>query len=303
MPARDLLRVRMPMPSTVATLLGGVTLGLGLGLGFGIGTLTLISQENSSAPNAAENTFLASADTTQTSSSRLASQEQRIAALEVDLAQSLEVQLELAEQLEQLQEVLDLRQASRSARMRKPSPKPDAPPPSPVPKNRTERRMQQLEDAGFDPDTIAQIRRREGEVRMAQLQSRYETMRNPEDANQLNPVQSVQQALREELGDEEYDRYLFATGQPNRVQIRDVIDGSPGQKAGIQAGDMILSYDNVRVFSMRDVVRQVQEGSAGVSVPVRVRRENGNESTVYLLRGPIGIWGGRGTREDPNEYP
>jgi len=98
----------------------------------------------------------------------------------------------------------------------------------------------------------------------------------------------LDQELREEIDDEEYDRYLYATGEPNRLKAGDVIRGSTASEAGLQRGDFILRYDDVRVFKPGELLLASSRGQIGESVPVVILRD-GIEQTVQVRRGPLGV--------------
>ncbi len=55
-------------------------------------------------------------------------------------------------------------------------------------------------------------------------------------------------ALRKEMGDAEYEKYLTGTGRPTEVRVMDVLASSPAEKAGLRPGDQIVSYAGTRVF-------------------------------------------------------
>jgi len=101
--------------------------------------------------------------------------------------------------------------------------------------------------------------------------------------------------LRQELGDYEYERYLVANNRPTSVGVGTVLESSPGQVAGLQPGDQIVSYDGQRVFSTVDLNQQTMQGVPGESVVVDFLRD-GVPMQVVVPRGPIGIStrGGRG---------
>jgi len=97
-----------------------------------------------------------------------------------------------------------------------------------------------------------------------------------------------EEELRLELGDADYDRYLYGTGQPNRVIIQSVIEGSPAQEAGIQSQDIAYSYAGNRLYDIRDLITATTEGIANESVLLEVLRD-GNIYEFYLPRGPLGV--------------
>ena len=155
----------------------------------------------------------------------------------------------------------------------------------------------------FGLDQADTILRREGELRMEAMYRRYEAMRG--DGSGEQPATRAfgglpNNPLREELGDADYDRYLYATGQSNRVRVAEVIETSPGAQAGLQAGDVVLSYGGERVFNFRELIALTSAGEPGEMVAVELVRD-GSTTQVYLPRGPIGMVGGRRARVDPNE--
>jgi len=58
--------------------------------------------------------------------------------------------------------------------------------------------------------------------------------------NELNELREQDISLRDEIGDEYYDNYLYTSGQSNRIRVASVMIGSPAEQAGMQNGDMIL---------------------------------------------------------------
>lgn len=169
-------------------------------------------------------------------------------------------------------------------------------------KTPAQRRQDRLVKAGFDSESAAYILRRENELRMKVMEERYELMRQEGGAGrgEFRKIPSVDQRLRQEMGDSDYDRYLYASGRSNRVRVGEVIGSSPGELAGLKAGDVVLSYSGEAVFSMGDIVRLTREGPQGESVSMVVRRKDGTQTTLYLPRGPIGMSSGRGMRVNPD---
>ena len=76
-------------------------------------------------------------------------------------------------------------------------------------------------------------------------------------------IQSVDEDIARSLGLEE------ATG----ALVADVTDGGPAKAAGIEPGDVILSFNNQAVESMRMLPRIVAETRIGIDVPVEVWRK------------------------------
>jgi len=94
--------------------------------------------------------------------------------------------------------------------------------------------------------------------------------------------------LRKEIGDESFDLLLYATGRKNRVLISDVLGNSPGERAGFQPGDVVLSYDGKRIFRTTALQSATTRGRLGDRVAVEVLR-NGEVIRLYPARGPLGF--------------
>ncbi len=156
---------------------------------------------------------------------------------------------------------------------------------------------------GVDPVVAQTIEQRSEKREMDQLYLRNKAIREgwfgTEKYFQENrKLEQESNVIREELGDDKYDEYLYASGRFNRIKVASVLAQSPAEQAGIQAGDLILSYDNKRIFTWSDLTTETAAGSAGETVEVSVLRDN-TISKVYLPRGPMGIRL-ESTRVDPS---
>jgi hypothetical protein len=98
----------------------------------------------------------------------------------------------------------------------------------------------------------------------------------------------LQEAMRGELGDRDYDAMLYGAGQNNRVVVAGVLGDSAAERAGFQTGDEIISYDGRRIFDAQELLRATSQGRAGQDTELRFRRD-GEELRVMLPRGPIGV--------------
>lgn len=161
--------------------------------------------------------------------------------------------------------------------------------------NTPEREIERLVAAGFAPDRAAWIQQRTAELTLERMQAQYTARRDgqPMPANAANP----EQTLRAELGEQDYERYLTATGRPTRIGVYNVLPGSPGERAGLKPGDEIVSYAGRRVYGVGELNELTFEGRPGESVVVDVVRD-GQPLQLVVPRGPIGIGGG-GIRRGP----
>lgn len=150
-----------------------------------------------------------------------------------------------------------------------------------------------LINAGVEQDLAADIVRRANEIDLKLLELRDRASREgyfgtDRYAREVAALREQSPSLRDEIGDDRYDSYLFATRQNNRVRAVSVMMGSPAELAGMQDGDMILSYDNTRVFNWNELQTATALGERGEYVNVTVLR-NGQLHNLWIPRGPLGI--------------
>lgn len=152
---------------------------------------------------------------------------------------------------------------------------------------------QALMDAGVDQAKVSYIKNVFEQAEMDKLYLRDQATREgwvgSERFNDaMKEISDRTSALRAQLNDNEYDAYLYAAGRSNRVIVESVLSNSPASNAGIQAGDVILSYDNKRIYSWTDLTSATSEGAANSTVAITILRDN-QQQQVYMPRGPMGI--------------
>jgi hypothetical protein len=141
--------------------------------------------------------------------------------------------------------------------------------------------------AGFAPERAERINTRFLELRAQAMQTECVA----KGAASL-PHAGVEAAtLRKELGDQDYERFLIARGVPTSVKVTRVVARSPAERAGIQRGDEIFSYDGKRVFNVHELNEFALSGGSSEPVVVDVRR-SGENFRIVLPRGPMGIFSG-----------
>jgi hypothetical protein len=156
---------------------------------------------------------------------------------------------------------------------------------------REKRDAERIAAAGLTPERMKQISRRAEELRVAAMQAQYEAQRNGQTTQGIN----IDQMLRKELGDAEYERYLKAEGRPTEVRVTEVLATSAAERSGLKAGDEIISYGGTRVFDPRDLNTLTMQAAAGGSVTVQVKRD-GQSIQVSVPAGPLGVTSGGGGR-------
>ncbi len=77
-------------------------------------------------------------------------------------------------------------------------------------------------------------------------------------------------------------------GLPLGVYVAEVTSGGGAEAAGIQKGDVIVSFDGVEIASMDDLQTRLQYYAIGTTVKVTVMRQNGSEYTDYTYDVTLG---------------
>lgn len=172
----------------------------------------------------------------------------------------------------------------------------DDPEPTPATSAR-QREEEALVTAGFDAEEAEYLVNRWGQQQMDLLYLRDQARREgwintPRYEQAVRELSNGDDSIREEIGPEAYDRFLFAAGRANRVVLDSIIDSSPAQTVGLQAGDTILSYDGNRIFSVNDLRNATSAGDPGVPVVIEIDRD-GQRLAYDIDRGPIGVRLGR----------
>lgn len=147
--------------------------------------------------------------------------------------------------------------------------------------------------AGINEELAADIVRRRNEYDMKTLElrdraSREGYLNTGRFSRELNELREQDTSLRDEIGDDYYDSYLYVNEQTNRVSVVSVMMGSPAEMSGIKDNDMILYYDDRRIFNWSELQDATSLGERGEYVNVTVLR-NGQQLNLSVPRGPLGI--------------
>jgi membrane-associated protease RseP (regulator of RpoE activity) len=155
---------------------------------------------------------------------------------------------------------------------------------------------------GIDPSLAEDIVRRKNSIELKRLAlqdraTREGYLNSEQYFDELEVINSEDVSLRDELGDERYDEYLYNSKQNNRIRISSVMLGSAAEQAGIQQGDVVLSYDNNRMFTWQELKDATAEGQLGEYVSISIYRD-GEIFSFSVPRGPLGMQLGA-TRLEP----
>jgi membrane-associated protease RseP (regulator of RpoE activity) len=150
-----------------------------------------------------------------------------------------------------------------------------------------------LVNAGISSELASDLMRRMGEQEYQRLALRDRAIRegyfrSGRYFRELRELRQQQLSLRDEIGDPAYDRYLYQTGQNNRVAVTSVMAGSPAEQTGMRQGDILLRYNNQDVFSWNEIRQATTQGQPGEYVTLDVLRD-GQPLSLMLPRGPLGV--------------
>lgn len=95
-------------------------------------------------------------------------------------------------------------------------------------------------------------------------------------------------SLRQSIGDDAYDRYLYQTQQNNRVLVSSVMSGSVAEQLGVINGDIILSYADQQVINWQDLRQLTAEGVYGEYVNLKILRDH-QLINILVPRGALGV--------------
>jgi len=154
-------------------------------------------------------------------------------------------------------------------------------------------RIDTLVAAGIAVESAQALQAQQDQFQLARLElfdqaEREGWIDSEQFSDRLDQLNEQRPDLRNELGDEAYDRYLFEAGRSNRVVVGSIIPGSAAELAGLEPGDMVISYADQRVFSTGDLQSATREGVRGESVPMNLERQ-GQPLFVEIPRGPMGV--------------
>lgn len=153
--------------------------------------------------------------------------------------------------------------------------------------------LDQLIKGGLDPALAEDIVRRKNSVELKRLElqdraTRENYLDTQRYYDELALINSMDISLRDELGDQRYDEYLYNSKQNNRIRISSVMLESAAERAGILSGDIVLSYDNQRMFSWQELKDATSEGQLGDYVSISIYRD-GEIFSFSVPRGPLGV--------------
>ena len=151
---------------------------------------------------------------------------------------------------------------------------------------------QALIDSGMASSQASELKTYFEQLEMERLYLRDQSIRESWDrAKYREAMQTLadkEDDLKNRLSESEYDAYLYAIGQSNRVAVTSVLASAQAGTAGVIAGDHVIRYDNQRIYNGFDLREATSQGSIDDTVALEVERD-GKTLLFYLPRGPLGI--------------
>ena len=147
--------------------------------------------------------------------------------------------------------------------------------------------MEQLISAGFTRARAVEVVQRGSQLRHEAIEREYAATGTIQPLR-FSSASTVEQQLRTEMGDGEYEKLLRATGKTTRIRVGDVEPDSAAANAGILPGDEISAYSGRRVFNLRDLNALMLQTPEGETVRTTVVRD-GQAMQLYVTGGALGI--------------
>jgi hypothetical protein len=148
---------------------------------------------------------------------------------------------------------------------------------------------QLLRDGGLPDGEVARLEAIFNEYEMKRIELTHQAEREgwANRPRYWNEMIRFQFGMREEIGDENYDVMLYATGRKNRVVMSELLEDSPAERYGFEPGDVVTGYEGQRVFHGRELRRATAQGERGEWITVDVLRD-GEPLRIRAQRGPLG---------------
>lgn len=143
--------------------------------------------------------------------------------------------------------------------------------------------------AGFHPADIERLRRAWEGIELEKLYIMDERARSTErDGRFWSRLVELERQAVADLGEEDYDALLYASGAQNRVRVRSVLPESAADAAGLEPDDQITAYDGEPIFRMHALKQATLGCEIGSTVSLGLLRD-GQATRVWVPCGPLGI--------------
>ena len=152
--------------------------------------------------------------------------------------------------------------------------------------------VQALIDSGMANTRASELKANFEQLEIERLYLRDQSIRESWDRQKYRDARltlaNKEDDLKNQLNESEYNAYLYASGQANRVAVTSVLASAQAGIAGVMPGDHVIRYDNQRIYNGFDLREATSGGNIDDTVALEVER-NGEIIQFYLPRGPLGI--------------
>ncbi|MDT8384769.1 MAG: PDZ domain-containing protein [Gammaproteobacteria bacterium] len=153
--------------------------------------------------------------------------------------------------------------------------------------------QQALIDAGMAATEAEQLKTHFEQLELEKLYLRDQAIREGWSGakryrEEYQKLEAKSANIKQTLGENAYDAYLFAAGQANRIAVQSVLSGSAASLAGMQSGDQVIRYNGERIYNGQDLRNATTQGDSSESVSIEILRDK-QVMQFYVPRGPLGI--------------
>jgi C-terminal processing protease CtpA/Prc len=147
-----------------------------------------------------------------------------------------------------------------------------------------------LVNAGINRIDATRLRERWEKLMLEKLELHDRAMRESYFMTPQHGAEStaLDLAFRSEVGEADYNAYLYATSQDNAVVVRDVLSNATARATGLEIGDQIVRYGGSTILTISELQIQTMSGVRGESVEVDALRD-GRMISLRAPRGPLGV--------------
>lgn len=153
--------------------------------------------------------------------------------------------------------------------------------------------QQALIDVGMTKSEAEQLKTQFEKLELEKLYLRDQAIREGWTGGrryreEFKKLEAKSDSIKQNLGEDAYDAYLFASKQQNRIAVQSVLSSSAADKAGMLSGDQVIRYNGERIYNGQDLRNATTQGDLTETVPIEILRDD-KPMELYVQRGPLGI--------------
>ena len=131
-----------------------------------------------------------------------------------------------------------------------------------------------LLELDLSASVLADVKHRYQQNRLEILDLRNRATREAwvDSARFNEEVRKLERELRHQLGPDDYDVLLYATGKPNRVVLQQVLAGSSAEDAGLEPEDVVVRYGTLEIFHPSDLAEASTRSATSSNIKLGTTR-------------------------------